>query len=536
MPNSSHNFDGGDELTPYTSSEVNNPDLAGQSDIFFAAVGMTRMPMVVTNPNLPDHPIVFANEAFAEMTGYSLDEIVNRNCRFLQGPDTCQESVTQIRENIKKEDHTTLEILNYRKDGTPFWNALFISPIYDQNEKLVYFFGSQLDVTRRRNAESALHQAQKMEAIGQLTGGLAHDFNNLLTLILGNAKLLRKIVSQDGALLKYLDRINDAALKGQKLTQQMLAFARKQKLEAKPIDLNRTVRGLNNLLAKTLGSEIEIHIQLAPDIWITKVDAIQFELALINILVNARDAVENVSEKKVFITIENRDLSAEDAENIPDASVGKYVEISIRDTGSGMTQDVLTRVTEPFFTTKDIGRGSGLGLSQVYGFMRQSRGFMHIQSEPGEGAEVQLYFPYTDLKAEEVPLSKAKKSPITDNKSTVLLVDDNVELLEMTEEILLSENYRVLKASGGQAALDIINSRKHFDLLFSDIAMPGRINGIKLAEYTKQHRPGCEILLTTGYTNEYAGQDVKTEFPVVQKPYDTDELIEKIQTMLHKAE
>jgi len=536
MANSSHNFDQGGELTPYTSSEVNNPDLAGQSDIFFAAVGMTRMPMVVTNPHLPDNPIVFANEAFAEMTGYSMDEIVNRNCRFLQGQDTCRESINQIRDNIRKQEHTTLEILNYRKDGTPFWNALFISPIYDHDEKLVYFFGSQLDVTRRRNAETALHQAQKMEAIGQLTGGLAHDFNNLLTLILGNAKLLRKIVGEDGALLKYLDRINDAALKGQKLTQQMLAFARKQQLEAKPIDLNRTVKGLNDLLAKTFGSEIEIHIQFEPEIWITKVDAIQFELALINILVNARDAVETVSEKKVFITTKNRDLSAEDAEKIPDAGIGKYVEISVRDTGSGMSQDVLPRVTEPFFTTKDIGRGSGLGLSQVYGFMRQSKGFMHIQSEPGYGAEVQLYFPYTDLKAEEIASFTVKRASLSENKSTVLLVDDNVELLEMTEEILLSENYKVLKASGGQAALDIINSGKYFDLLFSDIAMPGGINGIKLAEYTKQHRPDCQILLTTGYTNEYAGQDFKTEFPVVQKPYDTDELIEKIQGMLHKSE
>ena len=535
MPNSSHNFDEGGELTPYTSSEVNNPDLAGQSDIFFAAVGMTRMPMVVTNPHLPDNPIVFANEAFAEMTGYSMDEILNRNCRFLQGPETSQESIRQIRDNIKLEEHTTLEILNYRKDGTPFWNALFISPIYDKSEKLVYFFGSQLDVTRRRNAETALHQSQKMEAIGQLTGGLAHDFNNLLTLIMGNAKLLRKIVGEDGATLKYLDRINDAALKGQKLTQQMLAFARKQQLEAKPIDLNRTVRGLNDLLAKTLGSEIEIYIDLAPDVWITKVDAIQFELALINILVNARDAVETVSEKKVFITTNNRDLSANDAEKIPDAGSGQYVEISIKDTGCGMSPDVLARVTEPFFTTKDIGRGSGLGLSQVYGFMRQSKGFMHIQSEPGHGAEVQLYFPYTDSKAEDAPLLKAKKAALSDKQSTILLVDDNIELLEMTQEVFLLENYKVLKASGGQAALDIVNSGKAFDLLYSDIAMPGGINGIKLAEYTKQKRPDCKILLTTGYTNEYAGQDFKTEFPVVQKPYDTDELIETIQDLLHKG-
>lgn len=249
----------GELRAPHISESRSLPVEKHRSDIFFAAVETTRMPMTVTDPHLPDNPIVFANRAFLEMTGYSSEEIIGNNCRFLQGPETDPASVQDVRESIEQRREFATEVLNYRKDGSSFWNALFVSPVFDEQGNLVYFFGSQLDVSRRRDAEDALRQAQKMEALGQLTGGIAHDFNNLLQVMSGHLEVIQMMVSGDAA--RNAERIAfsaehaaTAAAKAATLTQQLLAFSRKQKLRGRVVNLNGLVSGMNNMAERTLGA------------------------------------------------------------------------------------------------------------------------------------------------------------------------------------------------------------------------------------------------------------------------------------------
>ena len=263
-------------------------------DIFHAAVHATRMPMVVADPRQPDTPLVFANEAFLEMTGYSIAEILGKNCRFLQGPDTDPSTVALIGEAIRAEKELTVELLNYRKDGSTFWNALFLTPVRGESGELLYYFSSQLDVSRRRDAEAALRQAQKMEALGQLTGGIAHDFNNLLQVITGNAEVAtaraRNAAPDDALLSRALSNVKAAAARSGALTQQLLAFARKQQLQGRVVSVNDAIARTVDMAASSLQG-VRVQLELDPSVANARLDPSQFETALLNLLVNARDAM-----------------------------------------------------------------------------------------------------------------------------------------------------------------------------------------------------------------------------------------------------
>ena len=280
-------------------------DVGHKTDIFFAAVKTTRMPMIVTDPNQPDNPIVFCNEAFTFMTGYGEEEILGSNCRFLQGPETDREVVSQLRTAIATREEVAVEILNYRKNGSTFWNALFVSPVYGEGGKLLYFFGSQLDISRRREAEEALHEAQKMEAVGKLTGGIAHDFNNLLQVILGYVDILEsRVDGGDRAGRRAVEAIGSAATRGATLTQQLLAFARKQELRDRLLNFNSLVGDFRPIVERTAGEGVTIRYKLDDALWNTRIDPVQAEMALLNIVANARDATGNAGN----VTIATRNL------------------------------------------------------------------------------------------------------------------------------------------------------------------------------------------------------------------------------------
>ena len=351
--------------------------------------------MIVTDPRREDHPIVFVNRAFSQMTGYAPDEIIGRNCRFLQGADTDRAVVAEIRAAISESREIATEVLNYRKDGSAFWNALFISPVYDNEGALLYYFASQLDVSRRRDAEESLRQAQKMEALGQLTGGIAHDFNNLLQVIVGYADMAGMMVSSDvdPRLARAIDQIKAAADRATTLTQQLLAFSRKQRLEGRVINLNTLVANMSGILERTVGDTVTIVRRPTIDLWNVKVDTVQAEMALLNITINARDAMP--AGGTLTISTENRTVHADDADGARDLAPGRYSVIRIMDTGTGMPKEIMHRVLDPFFTTREEGKGTGLGLSMVYGFMKQSGGTVHLASVVGMGTTVTLLFPAT---------------------------------------------------------------------------------------------------------------------------------------------
>jgi PAS domain S-box-containing protein len=505
---------------------VNTTGFAGRDDIFFAAVEMTRMPMVVTDPNLPDNPIVFANEAFINLSGYEPEEIIGRNCRFMQGPETNPDTVAALRRALEARTEISIEILNYRKDGSTFWNALFLSPVFNSAGELLYFFGSQLDVSRRHDAEAALRQSQKLEAIGQLTGGLAHDFNNLLTVVVGNLEQALPR-AQDERLRTLLHRAIEAAGRGAQLTHQLLAFARKQRLDDRPINLNDLVLGLKDMVERTLGAEITFETRLAPDLVTCRIDPTQAELALLNIMLNARDAM--AGSGRVVIETGNRTVSAAEAhEHLPP---GHYATLSVSDTGRGMSPEIRSRVFEPFFTTKEVGKGSGMGLAMVYGFVRQSRGHITLDSSEGVGTTVRMYFPEVEQPARAEPGRSAGTLPVG-GRERVLVVEDNADVLELAESILSDLGYEVVKASNAQDALDQLEGPDGFDLLFSDVVMPGGVNGITLARQAVADHPRLKVLLTTGFSEGHLAQGGRVQFPTIGKPYRRTELARKVRQVL----
>ena len=520
-------------------ADAPNPDMGDQSNtIFFAAVKTTRMPMIVTDPNRPDNPIVFANPAFINMTGYSWDDLIGRNCRLLQGADTDPDTIAEVRRAIEQRRETSVEILNYKKNGAAFWNALFVSPVYDNAGKLIYFFASQLDVTRRRDAEEALRQAQKMEAVGQLTGGVAHDFNNLLTVIQGFGDVLKAQIDEDGAFdrrkaSRAIDAVLQAAERGATLTQQLLAFSRRQKLDGRVVNLVDMIDNLRPLIERTAGGTVKVRIAHQETTCNARIDPTQAELAIINILLNARDAMPDGGT----VTIEIRNRSLENGDHgYGELEPGSYVMLTITDEGTGMTPEVLARVTEPFFTTKDQGKGTGLGLSMVYGFMKQSGGTLRLYSEPGHGTTVRMLFPCENA-AVDVPAAPNRALADKRGDETVLVVEDQVDVGDYAETVLSEFGYTVLRADNAGAALELLDGAGEIDLLFSDLIMPGGMNGVMLAREVKRRRPRMRVLLTTGYAESSIERvDARgAEFDLIQKPYKRRELATKVRQVIDGA-
>ena len=507
----------------------------GRNSLFFAAVETTRMPMIVTDPRKPDNPIIFANNAFVGMTGYATEELLGRNCRFLQGPNTDGATVAEIRAAVAAQREYSCEILNYRKNGSSFWNALFVSPVFDEQGHLVYFFASQLDVSRRRDAEEALSQTNKMEALGQLTGGIAHDFNNLLQVIVGYVDILatglRKPEVDRPRLERATDTIRQAAERAATLTQQLLSFSRKQRLEERAVNLDTLLDRMDDMARRAIGEAVTIERRAAADLWNCQIDPAQAEVAILNVLINARDAMPGGG--RITLATANRTVRERDITGDGPLHAGRYVSLSVSDTGTGIPPDVLARVMDPFFTTKDEGQGTGLGLSMVYGFAKQSGGVAQIESRVGEGTTVRLSFPATDA-----PDKVAAKAPAPEadarGSETVLIVDDRGDVAELARTILRDFGYRTLMAGDAREALDILDASEPIDLLFSDLIMPGGMNGLMLAREARKRQPDLKILLTTGYAEASLERtDVGgSEFEILNKPYRRSDLSRRVRQIL----
>ena len=511
-----------------------------RDDLLFAAMASTRMPMVVTDPHAPDHPIVFVNEAFGTMSGYSVDETVGRNCRFLQGRDTDPLAVDAIRQAVRARTEISIEILNYRKDGSAFWNALFVSPVFDREGALIYYFASQFDVSPRRDAVAALGQAQKLEALGQLTGGISHDFNNLLQVMIGHVEILERrlrVAPIDVRAIGTSSRsIRQAVEKASTLTRQLLAFARKQRLEGRLVNLNRVAGDLADLARRTLGADIEMVTDFAPDLDDCLIDPVQFEVALLHILANARDAIDG--RGTVTVRTANLDVGPDTHGAFVELETGRYVMISVSDDGPGIAPELVSRVVEPFFTTKDEGRGTGLGLSMVHGFAKQSGGALQIRSGAGGGTTIDLYFSASDTVANGLP-GRLRAVAEQSGGERILAVDDRPELLSIVRSLLEELGYDVRTAGGAAEAVEVVGSLAVDErpaLLFSDVIMPGGMNGYVLARKLRQIVPGLKVLLTSGYTGDVHGRStaVGSEFEVIEKPYRLDDLARRVRSVLDK--
>ncbi len=386
-------------------------------------------------------------------------------------------------------------------------------------------------IAERERIESTLRQMQRLEAVGQLTTGVAHDFNNLLTVVLGNLRFVEKDLGSnlDLKVKQRLSHMRLAAERGAKLTGQLLAFSRRQLLVPKTVDLSDTLANMHDLLQSTLGNSVQIKTSFRSDLWRALVDPNQIELAVLNLAINARDA----SQVGDTVTLETANATVGSPENSHEPPAGDYVVVSVTDTGTGMTKEVLAKAFEPFYTTKDVGKGSGLGLSQVLGFAKQSGGGVRIESRVGEGTSVKIYLPRavgTDITLQSESASVPKRGV---RGAVILLVDDDSEVREVTASILRDLGHVVIEVGSGGGALDLLDQNPHIDLVILDIAMPG-MNGMEVARQVRIKSPTRPVMFVTGYADTSALGDID-DTQVVRKPFIGNELAQKVQTALAKS-
>ena len=384
------------------------------------------------------------------------------------------------------------------------------------------------EIAERERAEAALRQSQKMDAVGQLTGGVAHDFNNLLTVVTGNLDMLERWTGADGAARHHVEAAQRAAWQGARLAQQLLAFARRQDLRPEIVHLGHAMTEYESLLRRAVGEAIEVTIACDPDLWLCRVDPAQFENSILNLIFNARDAMP--AGGRLAISLQNAVLGGSDAP--PSAPPGDYVLLSVADSGVGIPPERLDRVFEPFYTTKEVGRGTGLGLSQVYGFVEQSGGHVGIDTAVGAGTTVMIYLP----KAEGMALGRETPDPpgeeLAKGCETVLLVEDDQGVLEIVTAWMEELGYRVLTAQNGPEALSVLERGEPIDLLFTDLVMPHGISGGELARRARQIRPELKILLGSGYSARISPDAAAASLPILGKPYRQVELAAKLRAVL----
>ncbi len=487
-------------------------DIARIREIALSAVPQS---VIVTDSSVTGEPIIYANEAFERLTGYSQAEILGRNCNFLSGPNTSAGTRRELREAIAARREYRGQILNYRKDGTQFWNDLTIVPV-DDGENGQYFVGVQVDVTYRLMLEASLRESQKMEALGKLSGGIAHDFNNILALILGNAEIVAAEVPAGSPLLEPLNDIIEAAGGGSSLVARMLQFARGQSDAAELVDLNQAVRDVLSLLQRTMGKTVKLESDLSEAIGEVMVDRTMFQNALVNLALNARDAMPDGGT--IVIATRRRSNAGPGLDH---AAV-----VTVTDFGTGMDEQTRVRAFEPFFTTKDAGRGTGLGLSMVYRFARQSGGDAVIASTPGKGTSVSLLLPLP-----RPPVSA--DTMVAAQISHILVVEDDAKLRRIIATQLTRVGYAVDEAANAEEALTLIHSGEPYDLVVSDIRMGSGMSGIDLVAAVRAIKPGIAMLLITGFADELEDPPSHLDgVPILRKPFRAHDLLETVGRML----
>ncbi|MBX7247904.1 MAG: PAS domain S-box protein [Caulobacteraceae bacterium] len=462
------------------------------------------------------------NAGAEHIKGYAAEEVIGRHfSTFYTEADRAGGAPMRALQTAKDTGRYEAEGWRVRRDGSLFWASVVIDAIRDEGGHLIGFAKITRDITERRNAQLELQktqqrlaQSQKLEAIGQLTGGVAHDFNNLLMIVSGQAQLLRKRVGDDPRLLTSIDAIEQAAKRGQDLTRHLLSFARRQRLSPVAVQLLDRAEGLRELLSAGLPSRITVNVQMESALWPVDVDPGEFELALLNMAVNARDAIAGQGQ----ITLKALNVVLPEAAEDVDLE-GEFVAIEVRDSGGGIPPDILPHIFDPFFTTKELNKGTGLGLSQVYGFVQQSGGRVIVRSELGEGTAFTFYLP----RSSAAPREEGPMAVLEDPTGlTVLLVEDNPEVAEVAAQLLEQLGNEVRIVSGPDAAMVALTAGPRPDLVFSDIVMAGTMNGVELGRRIRAEWPGLKVILATGYAE--AADGLGSDFPILPKPYQLDQL------------
>ncbi|MYZ42402.1 response regulator [Schauerella aestuarii] len=526
--------------------------------------------------------VTFANHHFEHIFGIAPGEMLESGWRRVMHADDVEAFSAKFRQAMAERTRFEFEVRVYDRDGAIRWLKCDGAPRFDGSQQLLGYTGVNIDITETKTtrdalehmvalrtaelsdsnkrlrqefnqrvdadnarvvAEDQLRQAQKMEVFGQLTGGVAHDFNNLLTVILGNVETLERRLSGmagatgDERIVKALQHAKQGAQRAAALTERLLAFARRQPLRPRQIDPNQLVQGMSELLFRTLGEQIEIYTDLAPSVWFTRADPHLLENALLNLAVNARDAM--IAGGRLSITTSNAEIARDGTPPFKGIDAGQYVLLSIADTGTGMPPEIIDKVFEPFFTTKDIGSGTGLGLSQVYGFVKQSGGHIDLHSELGQGTRIDIYLPRLEGVDVAAPVQPdTDPSVLIAKGETILVVEDDEGVRAHSTAILRDLGYDVIEAADGHAALAIIQSAQRISLMFTDVGLPRAMNGRELAEAAHAVRPELPVLFTSGYAEGPVTRGGRLEAGVelLSKPFTFVALANRVRVMLDAVE
>lgn len=475
--------------------------------------------------------IVYVNKAFTKATGYKYKEILGQSRQVFHGPNTDPRQLDKIRKALTNREAVHVELISYRKDGTEYWADMTVAPIMNANNELTHFVSIERDATERKQLETALLQAQKMEAIGLLAGGIAHDFNNVLTIIMSYSDLLLRIYDQDPMVIKYVNPIHTAGKRASDLTYQLLAFSRQQVLELEELNLNEIITEVEQMIRRPIGEDIQFATLLAPDLWHIEADPGQISQVVMNLAVNARDAMPQGGN--LTIKTENFVLEMKDGRITPELDAGEYVRLTVKDTGKGMSRETIKRIFEPFYTTKKLGKGTGLGLSSVYGIVAQSNGGIAVRSEMNVGTTFDILLPRSQVTSEE-PQVNTEGHSLVSSEATILLVEDERDVRDLLAEGLRQNGYHVLVARNGLEALEIYqNKAESIDLLLTDVVLP-KMSGHELSQNLMQQDPTLRTLYITGYTDTVImnhgvpGESVN----LLQKPFTIGQLITKLERVL----
>jgi PAS domain S-box-containing protein len=475
--------------------------------------------------------LVYVNPAFERVTGYSRAEAIGQTPRILNSGEQDGAFYQKLWDTITAGKVWQGRLVNKKKDGTLYTDEITITPVRDESGAIVNYVSVQRDVTHELELEEQYHQAQKMDAVGKLTGGIAHDFNNLLTAINGFAELMQHRLEPDDPLQNMVGNILHSGQRAADLTGQLLAFSRKQMIKPKILNLNTIVADMDKMLQRIIGEDIELKTIPSPDLWPVKVDPAQIEQIIVNLAVNARDAMPGGGQ----LTVETENVVLDEARIAShlETQPGEYVQLAVSDTGFGMNQEVQTRIFEPFFTTKETGKGTGLGLATVFGIVKQNSGDIWVYSEEGHGTVFKIFLP----RAEEAIPAPPPYDPIGDlprGTETILVVEDELAVRELAVQTLQAQGYTVLQAADGQEALDLIpahNAKIH--LVFTDVVMP-QMDGKELANRFKGIHPNCKVLFSSGYTDDAIAHHgvLDPDVAFIQKPFSPTALTHKVREVL----
>jgi PAS domain S-box-containing protein len=503
-------------------------EVSRQTALFQAVFDHVPEPLVVTSS---EHTILLVNPAAKRVFDYASDELIGQNCDILCARTGDQDGAALWRsapsEQVEGERHA-VALRCQRRNGEIFPGQLIAAPIRTEDGGYTGILNLIRDMTLERKQEDARLSTQRLEAIGQLTGGVAHDFNNLLTIITGNLELLEDYVS-DPRGIDNLKRAQSASEAGARLTNRLLTFARRRRLEPQIVNLNEQVRAMLELLARTLGGNIQLSTRLANDLWKTRIDQSEIESTILNLAINSRDAMPEGGK----LVIETRNVTLDEDSAFSDGATapGSYVRMSVSDTGMGMSREVLRRAIEPFFTTKPTGRGTGLGLSTIYGFVKQSSGNVMIYSEPGKGTTVNIYLPRFEPGEHTETPSPREPLPGLAAGEAILVTEDNPDVRIVTVSRLERLGYKIIEAETAVQAIALLKGGLKVDAVFSDVVMPGGKSGFDLARWLSVNQPDLAVVLTSGFSEDIMPGPDLHHIAVLRKPYTQKEL----ETELRRA-